>query len=284
MAAELDITPTAGCLGARISGLDASDIDEGVAAQLTKALIDHHVIFMPGLAPTPAQLRRIASLYGPVDAHPYLPKADPDIPEVDILDSSATPAADIWHTDMTFVAEPPLAALLHMVEGPDYGGDTMWINCHAVYDTLSAPMQAFLEGLTCIHDDASQGDRKAEHPVIRVHPETQRKSLYVNKQFSRRIPQLSRPESQNLLAWLFRWQEQVAFSCRWSWSNGDVVLWDERVTLHSVVHDQRKRRVLHRCSVLGDRPQAPDSAPSWPRHQRDKMASSGYYGFGGYEF
>ncbi len=284
MVGELEIEPIAGSLGAQITGMQASRIDEGVAAQLRKALINHHVIFMPGLAPTPLEMREIASLYGPVDAHPYLPKADPEIPEVDILDSSTTPAADVWHTDMTFVADPPLAALLHMVDGPEVGGDTMWINCHAVYDTLSAPMQAFLEGLTCIHDDAGQGKRKAEHPLVRIHPETGRKSLYVNKQFGRRVPQLSRPESQNLLGFLFRWQEQVKFSCRWAWRNGDVVLWDERVTLHSVVDDTAQRRVLHRCSVLGDRPEAPASAPTWPRHEADKMASSGYFGFGGYEF
>ena len=144
-------------------------------------------------------------------------------------------------------------------------------------------MQDFLSGLTCTHE-TTQGDIRAEHPVVRVHPETGRRSLYVNKQFSRRIPQLSRPESQALLAHLFKWQEQVKFSCRWHWSNGDVALWDERVTLHAVVDDTPARRLMHRVTVLGDDPQPPEGSRSWPKHETDKRASSGFYGIGGYEF
>ena len=123
--------------------------------------------------------------------------------------------------------------------------------------------------------------------MVRAHPGTGRRSLYVNKQHGRRIPQLSRPESQALLGFLYRWQEQVKFSCRWRWTPGDVALWDERVTLHSIVDDIGEAdgtRVLHRVTVLGDDPQPPADAPTWDRHRSDKTAASGYYGMAGFEF
>lgn len=283
---KLDVRPIGGRLGAEVRGLDAEKIDDATAAELRDALAEHLVVFLPGLSPSLAGLRDIGALFGPLEVHPYIKKADESVPEVHELDSKGEGGAkaDLWHTDVTFAESPPVAALLHMVDGPAYGGDTMWINCIEVFDSLSLPMQDFLSGLTCIHDDSRQGEMKAEHPVVRVHPQSGRRSLYVNKQFSRRIPQLSRPESQALLAHLFRWQEQVKFSCRWRWTPGDVALWDERFTLHSVVDDTDERRVLRRVTALGDDPQPPEGARQWPRHKTDKSASSGFYGVGGYEF
>jgi taurine dioxygenase len=283
---QLDIRPIGGCLGAAVRGLDADAIDESVAAELKAALTEHFVLFLPALSPSLTGLRDIGALFGPLEVHPYIAKADESVPEVHQLDSAEPGGvrADVWHTDVTFSQSPPAAALLHMVDGPDFGGDTMWISAPAVFESLSLPMQDFLTGLTCIHDDAGQGKLTAEHPVVRVHPETGRRSLYVNKQFSRRIPQLSRPESQALLAYLFRWQEQVKFSCRWRWSNGDVALWDERVTLHSVVDDTEDRRVLRRVTALGDDPQPPADARTWPHHKTGNRASSDFYGIGRYDF
>ena len=283
-ASKLKVRPIAGSLGAEVIGLDYGAVS-AVADELRKALNEHLVLFMPGLNPTAEGLRDIAATFGPLEVHPYLDKVDPEIPEVIVLDTSSTPKADVWHTDFTCSDHPPVAALLHMVESPPWGGDTMWINCYEVYDSLSAAMQEFVEGLTCLHEDTRTGGAPAaEHPVVRVHPDTGRKSLYVNKQFSRRIPQLSRPESQNLLSFLFRWEEQVKFSCRWRWNVGDVVLWDERVTLHSVVDDTSERRLLRRSTVLGDDPCSPDETKILPRHRTPKTASSGFYGIGGYEF
>lgn len=283
MAEPLEISPIAGALGAEVRGLDLDRFDEA-ADQLIDALATHLVLFVPGLAPDPATLREIGSRFGALEVHPYLPKVDEAVPEVVELDSEVSPKADVWHTDVTFSETPPVAALLHMAEGPAFGGDTTWINTFDVYDTLSEPIRALLEGLTCTHED-TRGSIRAEHPVVRVHPETGRRALFVNKQFSRRIPQLSRPESQMLLAHLFRWQEQVRFSCRWRWSVGDVAIWDERFTLHSVVDDTKERRLLHRATVLDANPPiAPAGAPDWPRHERNPMASSGYFGIGGYEF
>ena len=120
--------------------------------------------------------------------------------------------------------------------------------------------------------------------MVRTHPDTGRPGLFVNKQFSRRIPQLSRPESQMLLSYLFRWQEQVQFSARWRWSPGDVVMWDERVTLHIMVNDTEGRRELRRVSVLGDRPAAHAPEAIGEPFGLPKTASSGFYGIGSYEF
>ena len=284
---RLDVAPVAGALGAEVRGLDLARLDDKAAAALRDALDQHLVLFLPGLHPTVEQLRDIGAAFGELEVHPYIAKVDENTPEVCVLDTSATPKADIWHTDVTYSEHPPIAALLHMVQGPTAGGDTMWINCYEVYDSLSAPMQAFLVGLTCIHDDGKQGSLRAEHPVVRVHPGTGHRSLYVNKQHGRRIPQLSRPESQALLGFLYRWQEQVKFSCRWRWSPGDVALWDERVTLHSIVDDidaDDDTRVLHRVTVLGDDPQPPADAPTWVRYRGDKTAASGYFGMAGFEF
>ena len=284
---ELDLTPVAGALGAEVRGIDPARLDEQAATALRQALDQHLVLFLLGLHPTVEQLRDLGAAFGELEVHPYIAKVDENTPEVCVLDTSATPRADIWHTDVTYSEHPPIAALLHMVQGPSAGGDTMWINCYEVHDSLSAPMQAFLAELTCIHDDGKQGSLRAEHPVVRAHPGTGRRSLYVNKQHGRRIPQLARPESQALLGFLYRWQEQVKFSCRWRWSPGDVALWDERVTLHSIVDDIDENddtRVLHRVTVLGDDPQPPADTRTWPRHSSDKTAASGYYGLAGFEF
>lgn len=283
MSRSLTISPTAGSLGARVTGVDLDSVGS-LADPLTDALDSHLVLFLPQLDPSAEQLRDLGALFGDLEVHPYLPTVDDAVPEVCRLDSEESPKADVWHTDVTFSTTPPTMAMLHMVDCPSFGGDTMWINTFDVFESLSAPMQAFLESLTCVHTDAGQGDRSSEHPVVRVHPRTGRKALFVNKQFSRRIPQLSRPESQMLLQHLFRWQEQVRFSCRWSWSPGDVVMWDERFTLHSVVDDTKERRILRRVTALGTEPIGPEADREWPHHERNPMASSGYFGIGGYEF
>lgn len=282
--AELDIRPIAGLLGAEVHGLDVGSIDEGTANQLQKALADHLVLALPGLGPSLAELRDIGWLFGELDTHPYLTPVDAEIPEVISLDSLYTVKADLWHTDATFKPDPPAIALLHMLDCPPHGGDTMFINSHAVYDSLSPALQDFLATLTCIHDDGGQGDKRAEHPVVRAHPTTGRPSLFVHKQFSRRIPQLSRPESQMLLSYLFSWQEQIQFSCRWRWSPGDVVLWDERNTLHAMVNDTEGRRELRRATVLGDAPVAYAPGRQAENFGLPKTASSGFYGIGSYEF
>ena len=139
--AELDIRPFAGLLGAEVHGLDVASLDEATARQLQDALRDHLVIALPQLAPSLAELRDIGALFGELDTHPYLTPVDPEIPEVISLDSMYTVKADVWHTDATFKTDPPAIALLHMLDCPPHGGDTMFINAHAVYDSLSPALK-----------------------------------------------------------------------------------------------------------------------------------------------
>lgn len=280
---RLDLRPVAGHLGAEVHGFDPHALDDETAEAIRMALAEHLVLFFPGIDTDAAGLRELGAAFGELQMHPYLDAVD-GIPEVVELDTARTARADVWHTDATFMTSPPVASILHMIECPDHGGDTMWIDARATHDALSVAMQGFLAGLTCIHDDGGQGDRRAEHPVVRVHPVTGRRILYVHRQFARRIPQLSRPESQALLAFLFRWQEQVKFSVRWRWTPGDVVMWDNRATLHVLVDDTPHRRLLHRVTVLGDDPRPPEGTTTPPRYHADKGASSGYFGIGGYEF
>jgi taurine dioxygenase len=170
----LEIEPIGGHLGAAVRGLDAESIDESTAKALKQGLTEHGVLFLQGLSPSLEGLRDIGALFGPLEVHPYLPKADENVPEVCSLDSAeGGVAADLWHTDVTFSESPPIAALLHMIECPTHGGDTMWLSTQAVFDSLSLPMQEFLTGLTCIHE-SRQGPLKAEHPVVRGEPQNRR--------------------------------------------------------------------------------------------------------------
>ena len=285
---HIEVRPYAPNLGAEVRGIDLADgltVDQ--FTEVHQAHLDHQVLFFKGQSPiAPATQIAIGRMFGELHFHPAAPGMDgfPEVFEIHAHAGSKIANGEFWHSDVSCDELPPLGTMLQIHILPESGGDTMFADSYAAWDALSDPLKAMLEGLTCTHNDA-RGALSAEHPVVRVQPGTGRKSLFVNKQFSRRIPQLSRPESQMLLAHLFRWQEQVRLSCRWRWSTGDVVIWDERFTLHSVVDDTKERRLLHRATVLGDEPPlgVPD-APTWPEYERNKMASSGYFGIGGYEF
>ena len=204
-----------------------------------------------------------------------------------MLDTSTTPKADVLAHPIsparTIRRWPPL---LHMVESPPWGGDTMWINCYKVYNSLSEAMKQFLEGLTCLHEDTRTGGRARRRASRRAGciPAPGARACTSTSSSAGASPNSRGPSRRILLSFLFRWEEQVKFSCRWRWNVGDVVLWDERVTLHSVVDDTSERRVLRRSTVLGDDPCPPNDAKILPRHRTPKTASSGFYGIGGYEF
>jgi taurine dioxygenase len=172
--------------------------------------------------------------------------------------------ADTWHTDVTFSPTPPLASVLLMARLPRVGGDTIWTNQYLAYESLSPPLRELLSGLSAVHHAAPMGrpDIAARHPVVRIHPETGRRSLYVNRGFTSHIVEVSRAESDTLLEHLFRWSEQPRFQCRYRWTEGTVALWDNRCTQHYGVADYTERRVLHRVTVLGDHPVGDD--PRWP--------------------
>lgn len=272
----MEILPVGGALGAEVRGVDLNDLSDDENQAILKAFADNLVLFFPGQKLTHQGHHRFASLFGELEVIPILEKLDENFPEIVVLDDAETPAADVWHTDVTYRESPPITAILHMVECPPVGGDTMWINQYEAYETLSAPMKEMLEGMTAIHVNR-YGPGNAEHPVVRVHPETGRKSLYLNRIFTSHIRQLSRPESDALLPFLLRWCEQPSFSVRYRWSAGDVAMWDNRCTLHAVANDWEGRRIIQRITVLGDKPVGV-AEPRWPKHEPSRNGASDYSG------
>ena len=260
------VEPIGGTLGAIIHDVDLTDLDDRTFGAVYAAWLDHLVVFFRGQQLDPAAHVAFARRFGELEVHPLTEKLDDAHPEVTLLHSDRGGRADVWHSDVPFLPTPPKAAVLRYLRGPDVGGDTMWSNQLAAFEAMSEPMQQFLTGLTAIHTAWSQGrpDMQAEHPVVRTHPETGRRSLYVNRLFTTSIPQLHPLESQGLLAQLYTWAEQPEFTCRWAWRDGDVAIWDNRATMHYAIGDYTSERVMQRVTVIGDEP-AGDEA-RWPHH------------------
>src|SRR5262249_19061730 len=156
------------------------------------------------------------------------------------------------HTDITFSPTPPKASIFHMRQPAASGGDTMFSNQYLAYEMLSDPLRAMLDGLTAIHTGAAFGHPEitVEHPLVRIHPETGRPCLFVNRGYTGYIPQLRPAESDVLLEHLYRWSELPGFQCRYTWAEGDVGVWDNRCTQHFAVADYVGRRVAHRVTVI----------------------------------
>jgi len=269
------LTPT---IGAVIHGVDLADApdDESIAA-IRAALLKHKVIFFEDQHITPVQHRDFAARFGTLHTHPLYPGV-PDAPEMFILDNHAGNPTDndAWHTDVTFIETPPLGAVLYAKLLPEEGGDTCWANMQAAYEALSKPMQRFLAELDAVHDfnrgfpqtgqvAKQAGKEKASkaldehppvvHPVVRTHPETGADGLFVNYGFTDRIKGLRRTESDALLNMLFVHVQKPEFQCRWRWKPNAIAFWDNRATQHYAVNDYLPhRRVMHRATILGDRP------------------------------
>jgi taurine dioxygenase len=270
----LDVRPVSGALGAEIRGLDLEHLTDGGFKALHAALIEHHVVFLPEQQLSPDGHVALARRFGEIEIHPFIPKLDEEHPEVVVLDGDRGARADVWHTDVTWSEHPPMASILHMVVCPTRGGDTLFTNQHLVYESLSAPMSDLVDGLSAVHTAAVFGhpEQAVEHPVVRVHPETGRRSLYVNRQFTSHIPQLRRAESDVLLAHLYSFSEQPQFQCRYRWAPGSVGIWDNRCAQHYAVNDYDEPRLIHRVTILGDDPQG--SPPRWSDYTAARMSAS----------
>jgi taurine dioxygenase len=246
----------AGSLGAEVLDVDLRSVSDEAWASIHGQLLEHLVLFFPGQDLDPEEHIAIGRRLGEVEIHPFIPKLSEDFPEIVVIGHDAEPAEE-WHTDTTFTPRPPMASVLRMSVCPPVGGDTMWTNMYAAYESLSAPLRSLLDGLTAIHSAArfGHGDVTAEHPVVRTHPETGRKSLFVNRSFTSHIVQLGRPESDAILNFLFGWAERPRFCCRYSWTQGTIAIWDNRCTQHNPVNDYHGyRRVMHRITLSGDVP------------------------------
>lgn len=274
----LSITPLGTALGAQISGVDlAADLSPAQRDAIEQALLDHQVLFFRDQPLTPERQARFAAQFGDLHVHPIYPKVA-DTPQVLILDTAVTDVRDnaIWHTDVTFLPTPALGAVLAAKQVPAYGGDTLWASGIAAFEALSAPLRGLLDGLTATHDfthsfplerfgstaedlarwEATRRDHPPlSHPVVRTHPVSGRKALFVNEGFTTRINELAPSESEALLKLLFAHATRPEFTVRWRWQADDVAFWDNRVTQHYAVDDYRpQRRVMHRATILGDAP------------------------------
>ena len=278
------LTPT---IGAELSGLDLSRaMDQETSDAVYQALLDHLVIFLRDQAIGPADQLAFAEGFGEIDRpHPIYPPAEGH-PNVVLLDNGPDRRPDTaeWHTDLTFYERPPFASILLAKQVPDCGGDTLWSNMYAAYDTLPPGMKADLEGLTAIHDlgdfrNDFVGDGQdrealnaaisrtgsALHPVVPRHPVTGRPYLFVNQPFTRHIVGLSTRESDRLLRYLYDHLDRPEFQVRFQWRAGSLAMWDNRVTQHYAVDDYYPhRRVMHRVTVVEDR----RAAEGWRPKQR----------------
>lgn len=275
---SIDIHPLSPALGAHISGVDLSrDLTGEQRNVIERALLDHQVLFFRDQPITPQQQARFAANFGDLHVHPIYPNV-PEQPEVLILDTAVTDVRDnaIWHTDVTFLPTPALGAVLSAKQVPAYGGDTLWASGIAAFEALSRPMQTLLDGLTATHDftrsfplerfgntaedlarweETRRKNPPLSHPVIRTHPVSGRKALFVNDGFTTRINELEAAESEAILKLLFAHGTRPEFTLRWRWQANDVAMWDNRVTQHYAVDDYRpQRRVMHRATILGDAP------------------------------
>ena len=276
---QIEVTPVAGALGAEVRGIDLSrPLGNRLYHEVHEALIAHQVIFFRDQDITPAEHIAFARHFGTLHVHPYAKNLE-DHPEVLVLKSSKENrnAANTWHSDVTFQAEPPLGSILLAREVPAYGGDTMWASMYAAYEALSAPMKRYLEGMTALHstgraqfektherlDDReresiraqSRGVEEIEHPAVRTHPITGRKALFVNSLFTQRLRGVTRRESQAVLAYLFEHLKQPELTCRFRWEKGSVAFWDNRCTQHYAIADYGDAtRIMHRVTINGDRP------------------------------
>ncbi|ERK11616.1 Alpha-ketoglutarate-dependent taurine dioxygenase [Pantoea sp. AS-PWVM4] len=265
-------------IGAQVSDVDLSrPLSDAQFEQLYHGLLRHQVLFLRNQVITPEQQRALAVRFGDLHIHPVYPHA-PGVEEIIVLDTHQDnpPDNDNWHTDVTFIETPPAIAILASKLLPESGGDTLWASGIAAYEALSEPFKTLLAGLRAEHDfkksfqefkyrkTAEEHQRWQQavakhppvtHPVIRTHPVSGRKALFVNEGFTTRLIGLSEKESDALLGFLFSHITKPEFQVRWRWQENDVAIWDNRVTQHYANADYYPaRRVMQRATVLGDVP------------------------------
>ena len=250
-----EVKRLAGALGAEVRGFNIADVSADDISAIKQLLLDHLVLFFPDQHPEVESHVAFGRHFGQLEGHPHLKNPYTQHPELFELAASSGGVADEWHTDITFQEEPALMSILHMVKCPETGGDTMWSSLYAAYDELSAPMRDMCDGLTALHDALPHNhpERMTIHPVVRVHPETGKKALYVNEHFTRRIVEMNATESEAMLGYLTRWVTNPRFTVRYTWTEGTVAMWDNRCTQHFVLNDFEGERVIQRVTIMGDK-------------------------------
>jgi taurine dioxygenase len=273
----ITVEPLSGTLGAEVGGVDLSVVDEATIAELRHAFLDHHVLFFRDQELSPEAQMRFGRCFGELDTHPFVEGMDahPEVIEIVTEPDDRFNFGGGWHTDVTFLEQPDLGSILYAVDVPRVGGDTLFADQHAAYDALSETMKGILDGLVAKHSAGPQyaeggystrsrsmktrsaegAGRVVRHPLVRTHPETGRKSLYVNRAFTVGIEGMRPDESDALLEFLFNHAVREPFTCRFRWAPGSLAMWDNRSVQHYALYDYRgQRRHMRRVTIKGDRP------------------------------
>jgi taurine dioxygenase len=269
---NIEIRPLTAAIGGEVRGADLrdelSDVDVKI---LRQGLLDHLVLFFRDQHITDEQQLAFASRFGPMHVSP-LQTVHQDAPEIVVLNQvfPKGEGADEWHSDNTFLADPPMGSILRAVELPPVGGDTCFASMYAAYEGLSPAMQAFVDRLRAVHDitnplkkairdghstlDLTEMQQKCppvEHNVVVTHPETGRKALFVNRNSTTHIVGLTEREQELLLPFLFDHVRSPEYQCRFHWEEGSIAFWDNRSVQHYAVADYHERRVMHRATIAG---------------------------------
>lgn len=274
---HIEVMPIAGALGAEIGGVNvAEDLDDAVIREIRQALLDHGVIFFREQNLSRERHKAFTRRFGEIFIHPNYNgvTADPEIVDIQREPGDKKIVGEDWHTDTTMVAEPPMGAILYGIEVPPYGGDTLFANQYLAYETLSPGLQRTVDGLKAVHtdrmvagpqagmnayrstkvrEDADWRETISMHPVVRTHPETGRKLLFVNRSYTVGFEGWTEAESRPLLEYLLEHGHRPEFTCRFRWANGSIAFWDNRCTKHLAIHDAGPfRRIMRRTQICGD--------------------------------
>jgi taurine dioxygenase len=276
-AKTIEVHKIAGALGAEISGVDlARDLDDDTIAAIRRIWLDNCVVFFRNQDLPPAQFLAAAKRLGEPIEYPFVKGLDgfAEIIAVTKLEHETVNFGGIWHSDTSYLETPPMATMLIAREVPPVGGDTLFANQYLAYETLSDGMKRLLDGLVGINTSAKADSTRTredrvrdsgkaearkeyvgEHPVVRTHPETGRKALYVNVAHTVRFKDMTKEESKPILDFLYRQQTRPEFTCRFHWEPGSIALWDNRCAQHNPVNDYHgHRRIMHRITLKGDVP------------------------------
>ncbi|NKB60137.1 MAG: taurine dioxygenase [Alphaproteobacteria bacterium] len=277
---HITVKPLAGAIGAEIFDVDLSQpLAPTVLDEIHRAHLEYLVIVFRDQDLTPDSQKAFARNFGSAHINDFFPTVEghPDVQLVAKNPEDTRNVGDVWHTDVSYVRKPPLGSMLYALEVPEAGGDTMFASTYAAYETLSDGMKELLEGLNAVHSatqsfgvNATGPEMKAKnksmafkytqdaeqdavHPVVRIHPESGRKSLYVNRSFTKHFEGMTVEESKPLLHYLYDHMARPEFTCRVRWSKGTLTFWDNRCAHHNALNDyQGQRRIMHRVTVLDD--------------------------------
>ena len=280
---RIEVRPMAGALGADVQGVDlARPLDDATFAEIERAFHERIVLFFHDQELTPEQHVAFTRRLGPLSRSPYVKHLDehPDIIAVlkEADERGISTFGNAWHSDFSFLEEPPLGSVLYAREVPAHGGDTLFANMYAAYEALSEGLRRMLDPLNAMHSGKPYGvggfsvdlklsrsieiernrpeaDREVAHPVVRLHPVTGRKALFVNSIYTTRFEGMTEAESRPLLEFLYAHAIRPEFTCRLRWRARDLAIWDNRCAMHYAVNDyDGSRRLMHRTTIKGERP------------------------------